>query len=405
MTAQRSGSVAPSDSLAPELAVSPAEERVSEVRAQIASARRVVIKVGSSSLTTIAGGLDESRLLALTNVIGAHRAAGREVILVSSGAIAAGLEPMGLRKRPRDLATQQAAAGVGQGLLMAAYTRALGQFNIVPGQVLLSADDLIRRTRYKNAQRAIDKLLALGTMPVVNENDAVATEEIRFGDNDRLAALVAHLAHADALVLLSDVDGLYTGPPQLEGSEHIVHVAHPSDIEQVTVGGVGTAGTGTGGMVTKVEAALMVADSGIPAVLTSAENVETVLNGGDRGTWFSVTHKRRGTRLLWLRHLARTFGSVTIDAGAESALLSRGTSLLAAGVRAVEGDFEAGDPVEIRNPEGVVIAHGLTNFSAAELPMMFGLSTDELGTRLGNDYRKEIIHRNDLVLTHVGGRR
>ncbi|GAA1543806.1 MULTISPECIES: glutamate 5-kinase [Brevibacterium] len=375
------------------------------VRTDIATARRIVIKVGSSSLTTLDGGLDEAKLIALTDVIGAHRAAGHEVILVSSGAIAAGLEPMGLNKRPGDLATQQAAAGVGQGLLMAAYTRALGRYDLVPGQVLLSADDLIRRTRYKNAQRAIDKLLALGTMPIVNENDAVATEEIRFGDNDRLAALVAHLSHADALVLLSDVDALYSGPPNLPESVRIEQVSSIADLGDIAIGGTGDAGTGTGGMATKVEAALMVADSGIPAVLTSADRVSGVLGGAHVGTWFSVTHKRRGTRLLWLRHLARTFGSVTIDNGAESAVLSRGTSLLAAGVTGVTGDFEAGDPIEIRNLDGEVIARGMTNFSAHELPAMFGFTTDELGTRLGNDYRKEVIHRNDLVLTHVSGGR
>ena len=374
-------------------------------RADIAAARRIVIKVGSSSLTTLDGGLDEAKLIALTDVIGAHRSAGHEIILVSSGAIAAGLEPMGLNRRPGDLATQQAAAGVGQGLLMAAYTRALGRYDLVPGQVLLSADDLIRRTRYRNAQRAIDKLLALGTLPIVNENDAVATEEIRFGDNDRLAALVAHLSHADALVLLSDVEALYSGPPNMADSVRIEQVSSIADLHDISIGGTGAAGTGTGGMATKVEAALMVADSGIPAVLTSADKISAVLGGQRVGTWFSVTHKRRGTRLLWLRHLARTFGSVTIDDGAESAVLSRGTSLLAAGVTGVTGDFEAGDPIEIRNLGGEVIARGMTNFSSQELPGMFGMSTDELGTRLGNDYRKEVIHRNDLVLTHVSGGR
>ncbi|WP_181275279.1 glutamate 5-kinase [Brevibacterium oceani] len=374
-------------------------------RADVAAARRIVVKVGSSSLTTIDGGLDEAKLIALTDVIGAHRAAGHEVILVSSGAIAAGLEPMGLSRRPRDLATQQAAAGVGQGLLMAAYTRALGRYDLVPGQVLLSADDLIRRTQYKNAQRAIDKLLALGTLPIVNENDAVATEEIRFGDNDRLAALVAHLSHADALILLSDVDALYSGPPDRPDSRLIGRVHGLDDLTDIAIGGVGTAGTGTGGMATKVDAAIMVADSGIPAVLTSAPHAASALAGDEVGTYFAVTHRRRGTRLLWLRHLARTFGSVTIDRGAEQAVCSRGTSLLAAGVTGADGDFEAGDPVEIHNLDGDVIARGMTNFSSDELPSMFGATTEELGTRLGSDYRKEVIHRNDLVLTHVSGGR
>ncbi|MFE1083033.1 MULTISPECIES: glutamate 5-kinase [Brevibacterium] len=386
-------------------AAAQADSSAGSFRDDIARARRIVVKVGSSSLTTIDGGLDEAKLIALTDVIGAHRSAGHEVILVSSGAIAAGLEPMGLKKRPRDLASQQAAAGVGQGLLMAAYTRALGRYDLVPGQVLLTADDLIRRAQYKNAQRAIDKLLALGTLPIVNENDAVATEEIRFGDNDRLAALVAHLAHADALVLLSDVDALYSGPPDQPGSRLISRVHGPSDLDDLAIGGVGTAGTGTGGMATKVDAAIMVADSGIPAVLTSAPQAASALAGETVGTYFAVTHRRRGTRLLWLRHLARTFGSVTIDRGAETAVLSRGTSLLAAGVTSCSGDFEAGDPVEIRNLDDEVIARGMSNFSSDELPLMFRSTTEELGTRLGNDYRKEVIHRNDLVLTQVSGGR
>ncbi|GAA4283958.1 glutamate 5-kinase [Brevibacterium daeguense] len=368
-------------------------------RAAVAGAKRVVVKVGSSSLTSVAGGLHEDNLRALTDVLAAHRGAGHEVILVSSGAISAGLEPMGLPRRPRDLPTQQAAAGVGQSLLMAAYTQVLAAHGVVPAQVLLSADDLIRRSHYRNAQRAIDRLLALGIMPIVNENDTVATHEIRFGDNDRLAALVAHLAHADALVLLSDVEALYTAPPGNPGARKVSFVSGPEELAEVGIGGVGAAGVGTGGMLTKVQAATMAADSGIPTVLTSTPLVAGALRGAPLGTYFAVTHRRRQTRLLWLAHLAQTQGTVHVDAGAERALVRKGTSLLAAGVYAVSGEFESGDPVDVVGPSGNLIARGMANFAASELPKMFGKSTDELGDSYGSDYRKEVIHRNDLVLT------
>ncbi|MYM20841.1 glutamate 5-kinase [Brevibacterium sp. 5221] len=367
-------------------------------RAFIRDAGRVVVKIGSSSLTA-PGGLNFEHLNALAIELAGQRAAGREVILVSSGAIAAGMGPMGLRVRPKDLATQQAAAGVGQGILMSAYSLALSDFQIVPAQVLLAPDELIRRTQYRNAQRAIDRMLTLGFLPIVNENDAVATHEIRIGDNDRLAALVAQLTHADALVLLSDVDALYTAPPSDPGSERVAFVPGAEALARLTIGGTGAAGVGTGGMTTKVQAATMVADSGIPTVLTAAANAPAALAGEDVGTYFGVTHRRRQTRLLWLAHLARTQGSVRVDAGAQKALLGRGTSLLAAGVTDVTGDFEAGDPIDILGPRGDLIARGMVNFAASELPHMFGLSIEELGHRYGSDYRKEVVHRNDLVLT------
>ncbi|WGW13966.1 glutamate 5-kinase [Saxibacter everestensis] len=369
-----------------------------DVQRSIAGAKRVVVKVGSSSLTTTAGGIDVARLMALTNVLAAQNKAGREVVLVSSGAIAAGLAPLGWAKRPSDLSSQQAAASVGQGLLMARYSEALGGRSVLSSQVLLSADDLIRRTHYRNAQRALERLLGMGVLPIVNENDTVATHEIRFGDNDRLAALVAHLVHAEALVLLSDVDALYTAPPTHSSAERVSLVRSPSELDVVKVGGTGTAGIGTGGMATKIEAAQIAAASGIPAVVTSAGNVENAMTGADVGTWFTVTHRRRSTRLLWLAHLAETRGRVTIDDGAVRALRDRHTSLLPAGVTGVTGDFEPGDPVEIVSHSGEIIARGLVNYSALELPEMFGRSTRELGESLGRDYEREVIHRDDLVI-------
>src|SRR3954451_8921209 len=237
------------------------------MRAEVAAARCVVVKVGSSSLTSATGDLSGERVDALVDAIAARRACGVEVVLVSSGAIAAGLAPLGLRTRPRDLATQQAAASVGQGLLVERYAVAFARHDLRVGQVLLTADDVVRRTHYRNAHRTLTRLLALGVVPVVNENDTVATDEIRFGDNDRLAALVAHLVHADLLVLLSDVDGLYDGNPRRSGATLISDVKTDDDLAGVLLGRPGKAGVGTGGMTTKVEAARIAAVAGIPAVL------------------------------------------------------------------------------------------------------------------------------------------
>ncbi|HEY8701657.1 MAG TPA: glutamate 5-kinase [Arthrobacter sp.] len=366
-------------------------------RRVLSGARRIVVKVGSSSLTSIKGGISEEALTALADALAAKRNAGTEIILVSSGAIAAGLAPLGLAKRPRDLATQQAAASVGQGLLMARYTQAFGAHGVTVSQVLLTADDLMRRSQHANAFRALDRLLNLGVVPVVNENDTVATHEIRFGDNDRLAALVAHLVRADALVLLSDVDSLYDGPPS-HGAKRIALVEGPHDLDGVSIGKTGKAGVGTGGMMTKVEAATIAAGSGIHALVTSTANAAAALAGEDVGTWFAVNGARKPVRLLWLAHLASVRGRLVLDDGAVKAVRHRRTSLLPAGISAVDGDFEAGDAVEMVTADGVVIARGLVNYSAAELPQMLGRSTKELGRALGRGYDREVVHVDDLVL-------
>jgi glutamate 5-kinase len=366
-------------------------------RSVLANARRIVVKVGSSSLTSIKGGISEEALTALANALAAKRNTGTEIILVSSGAIAAGLAPLGLAKRPRDLATQQAAASVGQGLLMARYTQAFGAHGVTVSQVLLTAEDLMRRSQHTNAFRALDRLLNLGVVPVVNENDTVATHEIRFGDNDRLAALVAHLVRADALVLLSDVDSLYDGPPAL-GAKRIPLVEGPADLDGVSIGKAGKAGVGTGGMLTKVEAASMAAGSGIHALVTSTSNAAAALSGGDVGTWFTVNGARKPVRLLWLAHVASVQGRLVLDDGAVKAVRHHRTSLLPAGISAVHGDFEAGDAVEIAAADGTVVARGLVNYSSAELPQMLGRSTRDLGEALGSGYDREVVHVDDLVL-------
>lgn len=367
-------------------------------REVVTRARTIVVKVGSSSIASAAGGLDADRVDALVQALADRQAAGSSVVLVSSGAIAAGLAPLGLARRPRDLATQQAAASVGQGLLVERYTQSFGRFGVQVGQVLLTADDVVRRGHYRNAYRTLARLMELDVVPVVNENDTVATHEIRFGDNDRLAALVAHLVRADLLVLLSDVDGLYTGPPQRAGSTRIVEVSGESDLEGLDIRASGQGSVGTGGMSTKVEAARIATSAGVPVVLTSAPNVRAALAGEDTGTYFHATAARVASRLLWLAHATTGRGRLHLDPGAVQAVIGRRLSLLPAGVTAVEGEFAAGDPVDLFDADGRLVARGLVNYDAAELPQLLGRSTRELAARLGSAYEREVVHRDDLVV-------
>jgi glutamate 5-kinase len=366
--------------------------------ADVTLAKRVVVKIGSSSLTDAEGHLDAARLTALVNTLAARRAAGGEVVLVSSGAIAAALPVLNLARRPKDLATQQAAASVGQGLLVAHYTRAFAAHGLRVGQVLLTAEDVIRRGHYRNAHRSLTRLLELGVVPIINENDAVATREIRFGDNDRLAALVSHLVHADAMVLLTDVDALYTAPPARVGSRRIAVVDDVDALADLEITASGSH-VGTGGMVTKVDAAAIASGAGVPVVLTHADTLGRTLAGEDVGTWFSPSAKRVTSRRLWLAHAADTRGRVVVDAGAVRAITHGKKSLLAAGAIAVEGTFEAGEPIEIAGPDGTVVARGLVSYSSDELPAHLGRSSAELRETLGEGHDRELVHRDDMVIT------
>src|SRR6187200_1862541 len=359
--------------------------------------RRVVVKVGSSSLTTTVGGLDPDRLDALVDVLAAAHKGGDDIVLVSSGAIAAGLAPLGLRTRPRDLATQQAAASVGQGLLMGHYTQLFEAYGLGVGQVLLTADDVTRHSHYRNAYRTFGRLLEFGVVPIVNENDTVATHEIRFGDNDRLAALVSDLVAADGLVLLTDVDALYDGPPSRGGSRRVPLVATTEDLDAVTIGGTGSA-VGSGGMVTKVEAAGIAGAAGIPTLLTRLQDVTAALSGADLGTVFAPAAATRASRKRWLAHATTARGRLLLDDGAVAAVTVRRKSLLPAGITGVEGAFAAGDPVDVCTPDGSVIARGLVNYASAELPRLLGRSTRDLARELGPAYEREVIHRDDLVV-------
>ncbi|MFF8971225.1 glutamate 5-kinase [Streptomyces sp. NPDC014995] len=355
------------------------------LREDVLTARRIVVKVGSSSLTTAVGGLDSDRVDALVDVVARSRAAGTEIVLVSSGAIAAGLAPLGLAGRPHDLARQQAAACVGQGLLVARYTASFARYGLRVGQVLLTADDVGRRTQYRNAHRALTQVLAMGAVPVVNENDAVATAEIRFGDNDRLAALVAHLVHADLLVLLSDVDGLYDGDPRRPGARRLAEVRGPHDLRDVRLGSAGAAGVGTGGMVTKVEAARIATDAGVPVVLTAARHAADALAGRATGTLFHRTGERAAEHLLWLEHASTPRGAVRLTPDAVRAVVRDNRPLLAHEVTGVEGHFAPGDPVELLDETGRVVARGLAVVDARELPGLRGRAP------------REVVRRDDVV--------
>ena len=369
-----------------------------QVRRSVAQAQTMVVKVGSSSLTRPSGHLDAAKLEALVASVAANVLSGARIVLVSSGAIAAGFGPLGFAERPRDVATQQAAASVGQGLLMARYETAFARYGIRVGQILITAEDTIRAAQYRNARRTLERLLDLGVVPIVNENDALASNEIRFGDNDRLSALVANIVRADALVLLTDVDALYTAPPGRPDARRIGYVPDViATLRDVTVGG-STSGVGTGGMVTKLEAARIAAVSGVPVVLTSAANAGPAMMGDPVGTVFAPVHDRGSSRRLWIGFAAEPRGTIVVDDGAARAVRGGRASLLAAGALEVRGEFSAGDPVWVDAEDGTHLARGLSGYDSEEIPQMLGRNTDQLRRFLGEAYAHPLIHRDNLVL-------
>ncbi|WP_420110051.1 glutamate 5-kinase [Mycolicibacter arupensis] len=363
----------------------------SAAREAIRTARSVVVKIGTTALTTKTGMFDAARLAGLTEAIEARMKAGSDVTIVSSGAIAAGLEPLGLTKRPTDLATKQAAASVGQVALVNAWSSAFGRFGRTVGQVLLTAQDVSMRVSHTNAARTLDRLRALHAVAIVNENDTVATNEIRFGDNDRLSALVAHLVGADALVLLSDIDGLYDSDPRKGPARLVSEVSGPDDLADV----VASEGShlGTGGMVSKLSSALLAADAGVPVLLAAATDAAEALSEASVGTVFSPRAQRLSARKFWVRHAADAVGVLTLDAGAVEAVLTRRGSLLPAGITGVAGRFSGGDVVELCDPQGAVVARGVVGYDATELEAMIGRSTAELAP----DARRPVVHADDLV--------
>ena len=371
-----------------------------DLRNQISNSKRIVVKIGSSSITTAQGGIDEEKINHIVQAIAKHHDKEHEIVLVSSGAIAAGLAPLKLDSRPKDLSLQQAVASVGQSLLVNKYSQEFLKHGINVGQVLLTAEDMSRRSHYRNAQRTFNKLLEMKVVPIVNENDTVATDEIRVGDNDRLAGIVTHLINADALILLSDVDGLYTAPPGNSNSKFISEVKDFTEIDDLEIGGAGASGVGTGGMFTKVQAARIASAGGVTVLITDAKNLDSVFDGKEVGTIFWPKKAKLSARSLWIAHAADIEGQIKIDQGAAKALLTKQASLLSAGIKEVYGDFEDGAVVEVIDENRQVIAKGLTNFDSSELPKMIGKNSAKLIEEFGEGYEKEVIHRDDLVLNN-----
>ncbi|WP_277032883.1 glutamate 5-kinase [Propionimicrobium lymphophilum] len=370
------------------------------LRDSVKDARRVVVKVGSSSLSSVSGGLDMSRITQLVIELAQIHRSGRDVVLISSGAIATGLAPLKLKKRPKDLAHQQAAAAVGQGLLMQHYAELFAAHGILAGQVLLTVEDLTRHDSYNNALRTLGTLLQMGVVPVINENDTVATHEIRFGDNDRIAALIAQLTRADALILLTDVPGLYTAHPDEPGAEKITFVEDVENLDADT-SRLGSA-VGSGGMKSKVQAAKIASSAGIPVVMTNWQQLGPAARGEEVGTVFAPIDKRRPRRLLWLAYASSSQGKLYLDAGAQRAVVSANASLLPAGLTRVEGNFEAGDPVDLCDQQGTSIARGIVSYSSDELPKMIGKHTVELAESMGHEYDRAVVHRDMLIVLHAG---
>lgn len=365
---------------------------MSEHREAIRTARSLVVKVGTNALTTPSGVFDTSRLAGLAEAIEARMKAGTDVVIVSSGAIAAGIEPLGLPRRPKDLATKQAAASVGQVALVNSWSGAFARYGRIVGQVLLSAHDISMRAQHTNAQRTLDRLRVLHAVAIVNENDTVATNEIRFGDNDRLSALVAHLVGADALVLLSDIDGLYDADPRKNpGARFVPEVAGSADLDGV-VAGPGSA-LGTGGMASKMSSALLAADAGVPVLLAAAADAAPALTDASVGTVFAARPDRMSARRFWVRYAADSAGSLTLDEGAVRAVVRQRRSLLAAGITAVTGRFHGGDVVDLRGADSMMVARGVVAYDATELATMIGRSTSELPDEL----RRPAVHADDLV--------
>lgn len=362
----------------------------SPLRQCIAHAKRVVIKIGSSSLTDEDFLVSQERIDHIVDAVHARMGIS-DVILVSSGAVAAGMGPLGLNRRPTDLATKQAAASVGQVHLAYEWGRSFARYDRTVGQVLLTASDTGHRDRARNAQRTIDRLRQLRTIPIVNENDTVATSEMHFGDNDRLSALVANLMGADALFLFSDVDGLYDKNPAEPDARFIDEVRTGKDLKGVEAGESGN--VGTGGMATKVSAARLATRGGIPVLLTSTDNIGPALADASVGTVFHTREERKlSAWKFWALYCADTGGAVRLDAGAMQAVTKGGNSLLAVGITEVIGEFSRGEIIDIMGPEGEVIGRGEVRFDSAELRGILGKQMEELP-----EYqRRSVVHADYL---------
>lgn len=359
---------------------------------------RVVAKIGSSSLTDERGVINRAAIARLCDQTAALRAAGHEVLIVTSGAVSSGVAALGLASRPTDMPTLQALAAAGQPRLMEVYSAELGRHGLVPGQALLVPNDFVNRRQYLHARQTLTRLLELGCVPIINENDAIASDEIRFGDNDRIAALLSHLVAADVLVLLTDTPGLYTADPRTDPAATLITDVRADDpLLSVDASGTGS-NRGSGGMASKLSAARIASWSGVRTVIAKSSQPDVlqraVAGAEGVGTTFHPHDRKLSARKLWIAFAAAAEGTITVDAGARDALVNRGVSLLPAGIAQVSGEFEEGDNVDIAGPDGSVFARGMATVSAAVARSVAGKRTSDLPS----DVNPEIVHRDDLVI-------
>ena len=371
-----------------------------DVREGLKTAKRVVVKVGTSTITRPTGGANLVRMEEIAREIAGLADEGREMVLVTSGAIAAGMNRMGLKTRPKDVSKRQALAAVGQGVLMHLYETMFASYGQTAGQVLLTKENSVRHNQYTNSRNALLAMIAMGVVPVVNENDAVSVDELKIGDNDTLSATVASLVDADALIILSDVDGLYTANPQEHPDAKLI-----SEVREVTpeiealAGGAGTAG-GTGGMVTKLAAAKIAMSAGVTMIIARGDRfgvMREVLEGKTVGTVFFARDEHLRARKAWLAFGRHIGGNLTVDEGCVRAMRS-GASLLAAGIKSVDGDFQPKSTVRVLGPDGREIARGVANYGANEIRRIAGKKTKEIIKILPEATHDEVIHRDNLVM-------
>ncbi len=368
---------------------------------RLKSARRVVVKVGSNVLTA-ADGLNMAAVASLSSQISALIDRGLEVLFVSSGAMASGLRKLGLTKRPDEIPKRQAIAAVGQSGLMNAYENAFAKHAKRVAQILLTSDDLSNRKRYLNARNTLNTLLEWKVVPIINENDTIMVEEIKLGDNDNLAAMIALLMDADFLISLTDIDGLYTKDPRTQPDARLIpHVSvYNKEIELYASDIPGA--LGRGGMLSKIKAAKKVNAAGVPMIIAKGDKPDILLklfSGEAHGTYFEPRRKKLNRRKCWIAYTLTPKGALTIDSGAEQAVHHRGKSLLPSGIVSVTGDFREGAPVAIRNSSDETIGVGLVNYSAADIRAIQGMKTQQIKARLGGKPYDEVIHRDNLVIT------
>lgn len=368
----------------------------------VSSARRVVVKLGTNILTGADRCLDTGRIGSLTEQIARLCEDGREVAVVSSGAIGAGRADLAMKRRPRTLPYLQAAASVGQGRLMAEYDAHFQKHGLHAAQILLTREDFESRQRYLNASNTIHALFSLSCVPVINENDTISTDEIRFGDNDYLAAFVTHLIRAELLVLLTSVPGLYGRKPADGGRPAVLSVVEEVSDEIKELAYAEQAPGGMGGMRSKLDAAAIATEAGEAAVIADGRRegvIQSIMAGEDVGTLFLPTSRRLSSYKRWIRFTSRPRGSITVDRGARDAVRNRGKSLLPSGITAVEGDFGPGDVVRLKGPDGGEFARGLSNYASDEIHKIRGLHSAEIEKVLGYKYYDEVVHRDNLALS------